>query len=119
MQVDPIKLTLKAPVTEILKLQYDKLLTILAFKLNLRRYILCLNKMDIEWAALRTAELTAGVEVGLDGRCDACLVIVINWTDDACHVIHREHGGQGVKSGASSYTLTRLSLSTASQPLVS
>ena len=35
-----------------------------------RPHILCLNKMDIEWAALRTQELKEGVEA-LDevGRC--------------------------------------------------
>ena len=38
MQVDPIKLTLKAPGTKILKLAYDELRSSFAFKFNLRRY---------------------------------------------------------------------------------
>ena len=38
VQVDPIKPTLKAPGIKLLKLKYDKPLTIFAFKFNLRRY---------------------------------------------------------------------------------
>ena len=38
MQLDPIKLTVKAPGTKRLKLKCDKLLSTSAFKLNLRRY---------------------------------------------------------------------------------
>ena len=38
MQVDPIKLTLKAPGTKRLKLKYDKLLSTSAFNFILRRY---------------------------------------------------------------------------------
>jgi hypothetical protein len=38
VQVDPIKPTLKAPGTKRLNLQYDELLSIFAFKFNLRRY---------------------------------------------------------------------------------
>ena len=38
MQVDPIKPTLKAPVTKRLKLKYDGPLSNIAFKFNLRRY---------------------------------------------------------------------------------
>jgi len=38
VQVDPIKPTLKAPGTKRLKLNYDKLLSNVAFKFNLRRY---------------------------------------------------------------------------------
>ena len=40
VQVDPIKPTLKAPGTKLLKLQYDKPLSTFAFKFNLRRYTL-------------------------------------------------------------------------------
>ena len=39
MQVDPIKPTLKAPGTKRLKLHTDEPLSNLAFKCNLRRYI--------------------------------------------------------------------------------
>ena len=39
MQVDLIKPTLKAPGTKRLKLKYDELLSNVAFKFNLRRYI--------------------------------------------------------------------------------
>ena len=39
MQVDPIKLTVKAPGNKRLKLKYDEVLSNSAFKLNLRRYI--------------------------------------------------------------------------------
>jgi len=38
VQVDPVKLTLKAPGTKHLKLKYDKPLSNFAFKFNLRRY---------------------------------------------------------------------------------
>jgi hypothetical protein len=38
VQVDPMKRTLKAPVTKILKLRYDKLLSSVAFNFNLRSY---------------------------------------------------------------------------------
>ena len=38
VQVHPIKLTMKAPGTERLKLEYDKLLSSFAFKTNMRRY---------------------------------------------------------------------------------
>jgi hypothetical protein len=38
MQIDPIKATLKAPGSQALKEQYDKLLSTFAFKFNLRRY---------------------------------------------------------------------------------
>ena len=38
MQVDPIKPTLKAPGTVRLKLKFDKLHSLFAFKFNLRRY---------------------------------------------------------------------------------
>ena len=38
MQVVPIKPTLKAPIIKLLKLTYDKPLSELAFKFNLRRY---------------------------------------------------------------------------------
>jgi hypothetical protein len=37
-QVDPIKPTLKAPVSKSLKLKHDELLSNFAFKFNLRRY---------------------------------------------------------------------------------
>ena len=37
LQVDPIKLTLKAPGSERLKLKYDEPLSNVAFKFNLRR----------------------------------------------------------------------------------
>ena len=40
LQVDPIRLTLKAPGTKRLKLICDELLSSLAFNLNLRRYIM-------------------------------------------------------------------------------
>ena len=39
MQVDPIKLTLKAPGIKLLKLEHDKSLSNFAFKFNLRCYI--------------------------------------------------------------------------------
>jgi hypothetical protein len=38
VQVDPIKLTLKAPVTKLLKLKCDDPLSNFAFNFNLRRY---------------------------------------------------------------------------------
>ena len=38
VQVDPIKPTLKAPGTKLLKLKCDKPLSNFAFKINLRRY---------------------------------------------------------------------------------
>ena len=38
MQVDLIKLTLKAPRSKLLKLKQDKLLSNFAFNFNLRRY---------------------------------------------------------------------------------
>ena len=38
MQVDPIKPTLKAPGSKLLKLKYDELLSSFAFNFNLRRY---------------------------------------------------------------------------------
>ena len=38
MQVDPFKPKLKAPGTERLKLQYEKLVSSVAFNFNLRRY---------------------------------------------------------------------------------
>jgi hypothetical protein len=38
VQVDPIKPTLKAPATKHLTLEYDKLLSNVGFKFNLRRY---------------------------------------------------------------------------------
>jgi hypothetical protein len=38
VQVAPIKPPLKAPRTQLLELQYDELLSSLAFKFNLRRY---------------------------------------------------------------------------------
>ena len=39
MQVDPIKHNFKAPGTDLLTLEYDELLSIFAFRFNLRRYI--------------------------------------------------------------------------------
>jgi len=39
MQLDPIKPPLKAPGNKRLKLNYDKVLSSFAFKINLRRYI--------------------------------------------------------------------------------
>jgi len=38
VQVDPIKSSLKPPVTKRLKLEYDKLLSIFGLEFNLRRY---------------------------------------------------------------------------------
>ena len=38
MQLHPIKSTLKSPGTERLKLEYDDVLSILAFTINLRHY---------------------------------------------------------------------------------
>ena len=40
MQIDPIKPTLKAPGTKLLKLKCDKPLSNFAFEFNLRRYIM-------------------------------------------------------------------------------
>jgi hypothetical protein len=40
VQVDPFKPTLKAPGIKLLKLKYDKPLSDVAFKFNLRRYTL-------------------------------------------------------------------------------
>jgi hypothetical protein len=42
VQVDPIKSTLKAPITNPLTLKYDEPLSTFAFKFNLRRYNLAL-----------------------------------------------------------------------------
>ena len=38
MQIDPIKLSVKAPGSERLKLKYEKLVSSCGFKFNLRRY---------------------------------------------------------------------------------
>jgi hypothetical protein len=38
VQVDPMKPTLKAPLSKILKLKCDELLSNVAFKFNVRRY---------------------------------------------------------------------------------
>jgi hypothetical protein len=38
VQLDPMKPTLKAPVSESLKLEYDEMLPNVAFRFNLRRY---------------------------------------------------------------------------------
>jgi hypothetical protein len=46
VQVDPIKLTLKAPGTKILKLGCDVLISSFAFKFNLR----CFIKEDWLWS---------------------------------------------------------------------
>jgi hypothetical protein len=40
VKVDPFKPTLKAPASKSLKLEYDKLLSHVAFRFNLRRYTL-------------------------------------------------------------------------------
>jgi hypothetical protein len=57
VQVDPIKPTLKAPGTNRLKLNYDALLSNVAFKFNLRRYnmsaILTNFALGIEWVPER------------------------------------------------------------------
>jgi len=50
VQVDPIKPTLKAPGTKRLKLEYDVLLSNLAFKFILRRYIELLDRSDNVYA---------------------------------------------------------------------
>jgi hypothetical protein len=48
VQVDPFNTTLKAPVSKSLKLKHDNLLSNVAFKLNLRRYIaVCLVGVQI------------------------------------------------------------------------
>jgi len=47
VQVDPNKPTLKAPGTKHSELQYDKLLSNLALKFNLRRSILDLSRCDL------------------------------------------------------------------------
>jgi len=60
VQVDPIKPTLKAPVTKRLKLHYDKPLSTFAFKFNLRRYSV------VDAAAGGAAVVGAGV--GVAGR---------------------------------------------------
>jgi hypothetical protein len=39
MQIDPMKLTLKAPGSQFLKLQHDETLSSFAFKFNFRRCI--------------------------------------------------------------------------------
>ena len=43
VQVEPMKPTLKAPGSKRSKVKYDKLLSILAFNFNLRRYIVALH----------------------------------------------------------------------------
>ena len=53
MQVDPIKPTLKAPVSMSLKLKYDKLLSNVAFTFNLRRFN---TAFDHTYAYARFAE---------------------------------------------------------------
>ena len=45
MQGDPIKPTLKLPGTNRMKLEYEKLLSSVAFKFNLRRYSTELRKL--------------------------------------------------------------------------
>jgi len=63
VQVDPIKPTLKAPVTMRLKLKYVTSLSSFAFKFNLRRY----NTADLAEAA---AVLVVGGAVNSTaGRC--------------------------------------------------
>jgi len=48
VQVVPIKPTLKAPGTKRLNLKYDELLSIFAFKFNLRRYNPVANLRSLE-----------------------------------------------------------------------
>ena len=64
MQVDPIKPRLKAPGTKGLKLNYDALLSNVAFKFNLRRY------MQAEGGALPVEE--AGSVRGLLAALGGC-----------------------------------------------
>ena len=47
MQVDPIKLTLQAPGTRLLKLKHDEPLSSFAFKLHLRRYDVVIHKCHV------------------------------------------------------------------------
>ena len=46
MQVDPIKPTLTPPEIKRLKAKYDKLLSNIALKFNLRRYIMEIEKLE-------------------------------------------------------------------------
>jgi len=71
VQVDPITPTLKAPVIERLKLEYDELLSSFAFNFKLRRYNLALRDAATAAAllsALTQAALTADdAAVGASG----------------------------------------------------
>jgi len=51
VQLDPMKVMLKAPGTKRLKLQYDKVLSRCAFKFSLRRY----NEAGLAAAAVKYA----------------------------------------------------------------
>ena len=48
MQVEPIKPALNAPGTKRLKLTYDKMLSNVAFDINLRRYTVGLIRRQME-----------------------------------------------------------------------
>ena len=61
MQVDPIKPTLKAPRTKRLKLNYNELLSNVAFNVNLRRYILA---AEVAVRDMRTVAAAVGHAVG-------------------------------------------------------
>jgi hypothetical protein len=63
-----MKLTLKAPGSKRLKLRYDELLSNVAFKLNLRRYIMAHDSDDFnKWEAGQA--LTRALLLHLVGRC--------------------------------------------------
>ena len=67
MQVDPIKPTLKAPGTKRLKLKYDKMLSNIAFKFNLRRYTKGARAVRVE-AAEACSECVQWLRGGGGGR---------------------------------------------------
>ena len=62
VQADPIEPKLKAPGTNLLTLRYDELLSIFAFKVNLRRYTTVVPMKESE--KLEIALLTAEASVG-------------------------------------------------------
>ena len=78
VQLDPIKPVLKAPRTTRLKLNYGKLLSIFAFKFNLRRYNLVVHRdVKLETLLLDANNNMKLIDFGLSailvGRCSLTL----------------------------------------------
>ena len=83
MQVDPIKLTLKAPGTKRLKLKCDEPLSNFAFNINLRRYILARPQTDrLVLRAGRPQESELPPYSDLDDLVDGRSLTVVGLTPD-------------------------------------